>query len=127
MHEFVVITSALSYQNELNTQNVTYFKMRVQRWVGTGRLMMENKVSIATPLLVTSALFQLYVGSWCIGQRHRFWSDKSWVRFLARSNRTELPTDRHRRDVSSELCCPGAKQRRWAPLLVTLFGVIPRV
>ena len=32
----------------------------------------------------------------------------------------------HRCDVSSELCCPDAKPRRWAPL-VTRFGVIPRV
>ena len=25
------------------------------------------------------------------------------------------------------LCCPGAKSRRWAPPLVTRFGVMPRV
>ena len=37
------------------------------------------------------------------------------------------PTTRHRCDVSSELCCPGAKPRRWAPQLVTRFGVIRRV
>ena len=40
---------------------------------------------------------------------------------------TVLPTTRHRCDVSSELCCPVAKPRRWAPPLVTRFGVIPRV
>ena len=37
------------------------------------------------------------------------------------------PTTRHRCDVSSELCCPGAKSRRWIPALVTRFGVMPRV
>ena len=40
---------------------------------------------------------------------------------------TVSPTTRHRYDVSSELHCPGAKPRRWAPQLVTRFGVIPRV
>ena len=40
---------------------------------------------------------------------------------------TVSPTTRHRCDVSSELCCPGAKPRRWAPQLVTRFGVIRRV
>ena len=35
-------------------------------------------------------------------------------------------TARHR-DVSSELCCPGFKLRRWVTPLVTSFGVIPRV
>ena len=33
----------------------------------------------------------------------------------------------HRCFVSSKLCCPGAKQRRLAPPLVTRFGVISRV
>ena len=33
------------------------------------------------------------------------------------------PTACHRCDVSSELCSPGAKPRRRAPLLVTRFGV----
>ena len=33
----------------------------------------------------------------------------------------------HRCDVSSELCCPGAKPRRWAPQLVTRFSVIWQV
>ena len=37
------------------------------------------------------------------------------------------PTTRHRCDVSSELCSPGAKPRRWAPQLVTRFGVLRRV
>ena len=37
------------------------------------------------------------------------------------------PTARHRCDVPSELCSPGAKPRKWAPALVTRFGVIPRV
>ena len=40
---------------------------------------------------------------------------------------TVSPTTRHRCDDSSELCCPGAKPRRWAPQLVTRFGVIRRV
>ena len=42
---------------------------------------------------------------------------------------TELttPTTRHRCGVSSELCSPGARPRRWAPQLVTRFGVIRRV
>ena len=34
---------------------------------------------------------------------------------------------RHRCDVSSELCSPGAKLRRWVTPLVSRFGVIPRV
>ena len=33
------------------------------------------------------------------------------------------PTARHRRDASSELCCSGAKPRRWAPPLITRFGM----
>ena len=40
---------------------------------------------------------------------------------------TVSPEVRHRCDVSSELCCPGAKQRKLAPPLVTRFGVIPPV
>ena len=40
---------------------------------------------------------------------------------------TVSPTIRHRCDVSSELCCPGAKPRRWAPPPVTRFGMLPRV
>ena len=40
---------------------------------------------------------------------------------------TLSPTARHRCDVSLDLCCPGAMPRRWIPLLVTRFGVIPRV
>ena len=38
---------------------------------------------------------------------------------------TVSPTARHHCDVSSELCCPGAKSRSWAPTLATRFGVIP--
>ena len=37
------------------------------------------------------------------------------------------PITRHRCDVSSELCCSGAKSRRWASALVTLLDVIRRV
>ena len=33
---------------------------------------------------------------------------------------------RQHRDVSSKLCCPGAKPRRWTPPLVTYFDVIRR-
>ena len=40
---------------------------------------------------------------------------------------TVSPTTRHRCDVSSELCSPGAQPRRWAPQLITRFGVIRRV
>ena len=40
---------------------------------------------------------------------------------------SESPTASHRCNVSSELCCPDAKLRRWAPPLVTRFGVILRV
>ena len=43
---------------------------------------------------------------------------------------TVSPTARHRCYVSSELCCPGAKPRRWGgwgPTLVARFGVITRV
>ena len=38
-----------------------------------------------------------------------------------------LPTVSHRCNVSSKLCCPDAKPRIWAMLLVTRFGVISRV
>ena len=38
---------------------------------------------------------------------------------------TVSPTVCHRCDVSSELCSPGAKPRRWAPPLVTLFDFAP--
>ena len=38
-----------------------------------------------------------------------------------------LPAARHRGDVSSNLCCPGAMRWRWTPPLVTRLGVIPRV
>ena len=40
---------------------------------------------------------------------------------------TMSPTARHRCDVSSELCFPGAKPRRWAPPLLTRCGVILRM
>ena len=40
---------------------------------------------------------------------------------------TLSPTACHRCNDFTELCCPGAKLRRWVPLLVTRFGVIPRV
>ena len=33
----------------------------------------------------------------------------------------------HHCDVSSELCCPDGKPRRWAPPLVARFGVIARL
>ena len=36
-------------------------------------------------------------------------------------------TARHRCDVSAELCCPGAKPRRWVPPIVARIGEIPRV
>ena len=39
---------------------------------------------------------------------------------------TESPMARHRCDVFSGLCSPGAMPRNWAPPLVTRFGVIPR-
>ena len=44
---------------------------------------------------------------------------------LVKSNAVS-PTARHRCDVSSELCCPDAKPRRWIPPLVTRFSVISR-
>ena len=47
----------------------------------------------------------------------------SWVGQTGHS----VPAVRHRCDVSSELCCSGAKPRRWISSLVTRFGVIPRV
>ena len=34
---------------------------------------------------------------------------------------------RHRCDASSELCCPGAKARRWASPLVARFGCFDHV
>ena len=40
---------------------------------------------------------------------------------------TVSPSARHRCDVSSELCRPGANPRRLIPPLVTRFGAIPRV
>ena len=39
---------------------------------------------------------------------------------------TVSPTACHRCDVLSELCRPIAKPRRWAPPLVTRFGVRPQ-
>ena len=36
---------------------------------------------------------------------------------------TVSPTARHRCDVSSDLCSLGVKPRKWAPPLVTRFGV----
>ena len=36
-------------------------------------------------------------------------------------------TNSHRCDTFLELCCPDAKPRRWAPPLVTRYGVITRV
>ena len=44
--------------------------------------------------------------------------------FQAGRNRTQC---RRRCDVPSELCCPGAKSRRWISPLVTRFGVISRL
>ena len=51
------------------------------------------------------------------------------LEFNARAGQigTVSPTARHRFDVSSELCSPGAKPRRWAPPFVTRLGIIPRV
>ena len=51
----------------------------------------------------------------------RYCSVPGWVK-----SDTVSPTARHRCDVSSELCCPDAKQRRWTPPLVTRFGAISR-
>ena len=46
------------------------------------------------------------------------------IRGSVKSN-TESPKALHRCDVSSDLCCPGAKLQRWAEgSLVTRFGVI---
>ena len=45
--------------------------------------------------------------------------------FWADGNITVSPTARLRCDVSSELCCPGAKPRRLTSPLVSRFGVIP--
>ena len=51
------------------------------------------------------------------------------LRFKSRASQIGAvsPTACHRGDVSSELCSPGDKLRRWAPPLVKSFGVIPRV
>ena len=38
-----------------------------------------------------------------------------------------LLTARHHCDVSSELCCPVAKPRRWTTPLVTHFGLVPQI
>ena len=40
---------------------------------------------------------------------------------------TVSPTAYHLSDVLSDLCCPGAKSRRWIRLFVARFGVISRV
>ena len=40
---------------------------------------------------------------------------------------TVSPTARNRCDVSSEMCSPGALQRKRALQLVTRYGVTPRV
>ena len=53
---------------------------------------------------------------------------RSRVRIPSWSNRTKVSsTARHRGDVSSELCCPGAKPRKWAPPIVSRLGLIQRV
>ena len=53
-------------------------------------------------------------------------SEREGLGFDSRTGQigTVSPTTRHRCDVSSELCCPGAKPRRWAPQLVTRLSVI---
>ena len=70
--------------------------------------------------------FQPELTSWRSGWRHRYWGGRFEVRLPSRLNRTVSPTARHRCDVFTELCSPGAKPR-WAPPLVTRFGVISRV
>ena len=40
---------------------------------------------------------------------------------------TVLPTACHRCDVSSKMCCPDVKPRRWSPPLVTRFVITRRV
>ena len=55
------------------------------------------------------------------------WCDQSGFNPGSFKSDPVSPTARHRYDVSSELCWPGTKPRRWAALLVTRFGVIPRV
>ena len=76
-----------------------------------------------------SFIFELLYSHLTLTQllRHCNRCGKSAVRIPFRSNHTMSPTTRHRCDVSSELCCPGAKPRRWASPLVTRFNVILRV
>ena len=59
----------------------------------------------------------------------RYRCGRSGVRFPGRSNRHSVANDSPplRRFFGAVLCCPGAKPRRWAPQLVTRFGVIRRV
>ena len=50
-----------------------------------------------------------------VEQAPRCLRKRSWLRFPGWLNRTVSQTARYRCDVSSELCCQGAKRRRWIP------------
>ena len=82
--------------------------------------------SIAAVGLGTAPCFIL---NWSLAQLliARFWSGRSGFDSWTGQIGTVSPTARHRCDVSSELCCPRAKPRRWAPPFDTRFGVTPRV
>ena len=67
-------------------------------------------------------IFCLHI--WRGGETQQRW--RSGVRLPVQSNRTQH-RERRAIAVSSKLCCLEAKPRRWIPLLVTRFGVMPRV
>ena len=64
---------------------------------------------------------------WRGGQQHRYRRWRFWVQLLAVKSDRVSPTAHYYCDVFFELCCSGAKTRRWIPLLVTRFDVIMRV
>ena len=117
----------LSNSNNSNT-NWKFFDLNF-RWkdiyalqnVELMRTLLSNRLQKFTiNLLMNQPLAQLF-------SAHAI--DAGGLRFTSRVGQigTVSPTARHRCDVSSQLCIPCAKQRRWAPPLVTRFGVLPRV
>ena len=66
------------------------------------------------------------IGQWA--QETSLWALKIWNSILGSAKLDRVsPADRHHCDAFSELRCPGARWRRWAPPIVTIFDIIRRV
>ena len=88
---------------------------RKLRWVG-GKLQMDKDYDSGN---------NLQPNGWRSAHRYRYCWGRSKVQSPGRSDWTQC---RQRLcNVSSELCSPGTKPRRWIPPFVTRFGVIPQV